>query len=291
MKKVWISLIVILINVSLINAQSKVVPIVEMKVGALLGGVQNGKFLDAKTTVAKLAAKKDYKLFLFDGTIEDLSLIKPADYDQGGEFDNCPNHFAINLSGKNSDEEFSEGELETISNKMERGGVALGKGFDWKPQPRSFEQIGLNNAEYKKIFGDFLLAKKIAKHELKLKQAVRVDLDGDGQNEVLLVASRYFPYTEKDGKKAFDEYSVVLLRKIINGKVQTIFVTGEFYPKNTGDYDGNFFEISSILDLNGDGKMEVVIYSSYYEGSSSSVFDLNGSKPTEIKQLTAGCGV
>ena len=280
----------ILLSILVTNAQSKVVPIIDIKLGGLLGGVQNGKFLTAKTTIARLSTRQNYTLYLLNGANESLTLKKPT-----FSMEECPDFYAIEGISEEKAAKMSEAELEKanqeIEKRFERGGVALGEGFKWNPQPRDLETVNLNHAEYKKIVSDYLLTKRIAKHELKLKQAVRVDLEGDGQAEVLIVASRYFPYTQKDGKKAFDEYSVVLMRKIVNGKPTTSFVAGEIYPKNTGDYDGNIFGISSIADLNGDGKMEIVIHSEYYEGNSTDVFEMIGNKAAKIKTLSAGCGV
>ena len=288
MKKIFIILAAVFLSISFVNAQSKVVPIVEMKVGGLLGGVENGKYLDAKTTAGKLLAEQNYTLYLFDGKSESLTLKKPA---AGDEIEACPDFFGIGPSAQGATNEEAEKIYKEAQIRSDKGGVALGTGFKWNPQPRAGKTIDVKNAEYQKLVGDFLSTKGIAKHRVELKQAVRVDLDGDGTEEVLLVASRYFPYTVKDGKKTFDEYSVVLLRKIVNGKPQTILVAGEIYPKNTGDYDGNFFELSSVLDLNGDGKMELVIYSSYYEGSAAQVFRIVGNRAVEVKTLYAGCGL
>jgi hypothetical protein len=46
------------------------------------------------------------------------------------------------------------------------------------------------------------------------------------------------------------------------------------------------YHISAIADLNGDGRLEIAMYSAYYEGSSSDIFDLNGTKLTAV----LGCG-
>ena len=68
-------------------------------------------------------------------------------------------------------------------------------------------------------------------------------------------------------------------------------VAGEFYPKNEFEYDGNIFEISSLADLNGDGKLELVIYSRYYEGNALTVFEMKAGSLTKVKMLGADCGV
>ena len=41
--------------------------------------------------------------------------------------------------------------------------------------------------------------------------------------------------------------------------------------------------------LNGDGKMEIVVFGEYYEGAFSSVYEISGNKAAKV--LETGCGV
>ena len=125
---------------------------------------------------------------------------------------------------------------------------------------------------------------------MNLTQAVRIDLEGDGQDEVLLTATRIVPFAEREKNKSYDEYSVVLLRKIIGGKAQTLFLTGDVVVKNRSDYYGSNSTISSILDLNGDGKMEIVIAQEKLEGGGARVFEMVGNNAVEVKTLSASNG-
>lgn len=279
MKNIFvISAAIFLLNsfAATVTAQSKTVPIIDMKIGFLLGGVQNGQYLDAATTASRLPAEQNYTLYLFNGGGASLMLKKPG---QKPEDEICGDNFAI------------ETEAGDVENRFKKGGIALGEGFDWNPQPRPVQSINLNSAQYKKVAADFLRTKGFVNPVVKLAQAVRVDLDGDGREEVLLSATRVFRYTEKDKKKFYDEYSFILLRKIINGKPRTILVNGEFAPKNRTFYDGYTYLISSVLDLDGNGRMELVVYQEYYEGSSAAVYQITGSKVVQNETLTAGCGL
>lgn len=274
MKKISIILIVLFITYALsvnVGAQRTVVPVIETKIGGLLGGVRNGKFLDAETTVKAIKAEEDYTVYSFDaGVTRRLKLQKPTKF--------CPDDF-YNVV-------FSEPE----SRDFEEGGTALGAGLNWNPLPRTVQPIGLDHAEYKRIVGDFLRARGIAKPVVTLTQAVRVDLEGDASEEVLLTATRFVPYTEKDRKKTFDEYSVVLLRKIVGGKPQTIFLAGDVILKNPFDYDASRNSVSAVLDLNGDRSMEIVIYQDFDERSAVKVFEIVRGKPSPVKQLAVENG-
>ena len=60
---------------------------------------------------------------------------------------------------------------------------------------------------------------------------------------------------------------MVLLRRVVAGKVETQLIVGEFYPKaypkaaqEEGRFDApNAYKVIATLDLDGDGKMEVVV--------------------------------
>src|ERR1041384_4642805 len=67
MKKIIFSILFFVSSITIAGAQQRVVPILEMKVGGLLGGVQNGKFLDAKTTAAALKGGENYELYSMMG--------------------------------------------------------------------------------------------------------------------------------------------------------------------------------------------------------------------------------
>ncbi|MDQ3799514.1 MAG: hypothetical protein M3384_08695, partial [Acidobacteriota bacterium] len=86
-------------------------------------------------------------------------------------------------------------------------------------------------------------------------------------------------------------YSFVLLRKIVSGKVRNIIVTGDFVTKNINFGVPGKFEISSIADLNGDGKLEIIIYGAYYEGNWIEAYEMKGDKPAGIEILNVSCGV
>lgn len=49
-----------------------------------------------------------------------------------------------------------------------------------------------------------------------------------------------------------------------------------------------FYRLAAILDLNGDGVMEIVVENGYYEGGGVGVFTAEGGEPELI--LHEGCG-
>jgi hypothetical protein len=258
-------LAVILFSV-LANAQ--VVPIVEMQSGGLLGGVENGKWLDAKTTFGKLKGEVKYSLFDITGKTNDLTLT--------AEFpgEPCDDHYSI----------FNDSQA-----RDERKGVGIGSGVKWNPLPRPLKSIGLTDKTYLKIVSDILRLKGLPRAKAVIEQAVRVDLDGDGVEEVLLTASSYGGKISPQADA--NNYSFVLLRKVVAGKAQNIMISEEYVKKVVEFGAPSRFEIAGIADLNGDKKMEIVVFGEYYEGSGADIYEIKGNKAVAIEKLGASCGV
>ncbi|HWY40145.1 MAG TPA: VCBS repeat-containing protein [Chthoniobacterales bacterium] len=81
-----------------------------------------------------------------------------------------------------------------------------------------------------------------------------------------------------------------MVERIIEGKTKTKLVDGEFYPEAKAESAPNRFEIAALLDLNGDGKIDVVVRSAYYEGDEITVYEYQS--PGSVKKvLSVGCGL
>lgn len=261
--------IVICIFVLASNAfgQAAIVPIVELKFRGLMGGVQNGKWLPPSRIRQRLKAESEFVLVGRNGV------------EEGG--------VTLGKKGEQEDvcQDFTRFEFEL----QQDHGVAIGSGAKWNPVPRTPKAIDLNNATYKTAVASFLKKKGIAKTAIKLTEAFRVDLEGDGVEEVVLAATYY-----KKGlgaSAAVGDYSLVLLRKAAGKVVTDHLLAGDFILKKVDFGAPNEHHISAIADLNGDGKMEVVLYGFYYEGDFASAYEMRGGKPTMIKEFEIGCGV
>ena len=121
------------------------------------------------------------------------------------------------------------------------------------------------------------------------KLVVRTDLDGDGSDEVLMQVERIADYGTL--RPEAGDYSAVFLRRVVGGEVRTVPVE-HFVADMSGEGPG-YIVLSSVVavaDLNGDGRMEVVLDSDYYEGSNTVAYELAGNG-TLVEVMGTGCGV
>jgi hypothetical protein len=121
---------------------------------------------------------------------------------------------------------------------------------------------------------DFLKSHAIKDPKVRITRILRVDLDADGEEEVLISATNYFNQGEEAPIHAprRGSYSIVMLRRVTAGKVQTQLVAGELYSKTDASNAPNIYKIAAVLDLNGDGKLEVIVHSFYYEGGDTTIY-------------------
>jgi hypothetical protein len=122
-----------------------------------------------------------------------------------------------------------------------------------------------------------------------ISQIVRIDLDGNGQDEFLISATHYKNGDTIPEESTRNTYSLVMLERVVEGKTKTELVDGEFYPEAKAGGAPNRFVIAALLDLNGDGKIDIVLRSAYYEGDEISIYEY---QPSGVKKvLSVSCGL
>ncbi|HKP69984.1 MAG TPA: hypothetical protein VJV05_11920 [Pyrinomonadaceae bacterium] len=267
MKRTLTVVAILLLSVVAFRAQPTVVPIVELKHGGLLGGVLKGKWVSATKVGPTLGKETEFVLVGWRGV------------EEGG--------VTLGTKGEQEDvcQDFTRFEFELKQDT----GVAIGSIAKWNFTPRIPTTIDLNSSTYKTVVTNFLRKKGIARPVVKIREAFRVDLEGDGVEEVVLSATNYKKGLSSDA--ALGDYSFVIVRKAVGKVVTDHMLEGEFVLKKVDFGAPNEYHVSSIADLNGDGKMEIVLNGQYYEGDSAVAYEMKNGLPVKIKEFEIGCGV
>ena len=84
------------------------------------------------------------------------------------------------------------------------------------------------------------------------------------------------------------QYTMVVMRKIINGDVRTFVLDEQNYLTAPGELPLTC-RIAAFLDTDGDGVMEVLTTCDYYEGGTVYIHKIQGDKISTL--LASSCGV
>jgi hypothetical protein len=173
----------------------------------------------------------------------------------------------------------------TAAPEGREGLVAVGGSFN--PLPRMPRLQSTKQKVYINAAAAILRQKGITRPNVRLTQVIRVDLEGDGTEEVLVSATYYAKGLSPSA--APGDYSLVFLRRLVKGTVATRVIAGDFFPKGVQFGAPGEHRVGAVLDLNGDGVMEIVLFGRYYEGEWAAAYRADRDKV--IKIFSAGCGL
>jgi len=238
-------------------------PVLDVKGGYLLGARVNGSWRDGQSVAPQVRAGRRYRVF---GPAAELGASTGA---RAESLDvPCPETFGVRLS-------------------PERRAGEIAVDGAWNVVPRRVARLSQAAADgYRDAVRQILVRHGIRTPVPRVTGAVRVDLDGDGTEEVIVSAHR------KTGDGSFTvgsgDYSVLFVRKLANGAVRTMMLEEEYHPRARSETTPNEFTIVGAYDLDGDGASEVVTRSRYYEGGSTTIHRIRSLAAQKL--VSAGCG-
>lgn len=230
----------------------------------LLGSFRNGTWTDALKTMPLVKAGETFRLYSLTKQVGTGIIGQP----KAPEYP-CDEMVEVNVSP------LPEGE-----------GEIIGVNGSWNAQPRLPKIQSTEQQQYRAVVSSYLKGVGINSPQVKIFQLLRVDLDGDGTDEVLISAnSKEDPLSSNFMGKG--DFSLVLLRRVARGKAQTIPIVSEIELKNHADpiQTGKWFHketVAAILDLNGDGMMEIITAFQSIRDGGKSVYEVKGRKPRMV---------
>ncbi len=232
--------------------------------GYLLGGWSKDGWLHDQEAARLLKGGETYRFYNLTGELGEAPGKPPASL---GE--TCSQSFGV-----------------TFDTAPACAGGIVGVGGQVKAMPRQIKLLGTDQEVYKKAAAAILRQKGIRRPEVNLTQVIRVDLEGDGKEEVLVSATHYGEGLRSRANPG--DYSLIFLRRMSQGRVVTRIIEGDFFPMGLKFGAPGEHRVGAILDLNGDGVMEIVLFGRYYEGDWVTVYRIEGGKV--VKLFSVGCG-
>ena len=232
-----------------------------MSLFLLLGGVSTNEWLPPDATVTRYGGEATYSLH----TMTQIS--KYFIWGKVPQFSpTCGNYFI------NADPGLDE-----------PGFVGVVDG--WNVTRREVVELSAEAQVYQQTVIEFLTAMGVAALQPSTLQVFRVDIEGDGVNEVFISAT-HLDDSQRTPKAG--DYSLVLMRKVVGNDAVTKLVVGDHYNVQQPEMPyPRTYTLANFIDLNQDGVLEVVVDIKRWEWFGAFVFQVDGQDV--IRRLEAAC--
>jgi hypothetical protein len=242
--------------------------IVETGNGFLLGGAQDGAWLEPAAAAGLLTGGERYRLYSGLDDLGEAVGEAPEAITDGP----CNGKYVVGLSLQPGD------------------APALAVGGGWDVQPRTPVAFSTEAEVYQEAVAAMLLELGLPDADVRLTAVWQIDLEGDGADEVLISATRL---PESAGVPsppvAAGDYSIVMVRKVVGNNVVTFPLEMGVYPEAIDLAYPYRYTILGVLDLNGDGRLEVAVHGLRWEGSAVTVYEIEGASVERV--LAASCAL
>jgi len=226
----------------------------------LLGGTGNGEWL-APDTILPHMSQESYQIYDSDG-LSGLANGETPVFDQICQLNQVDTDFGL----------LSE--------------LSVGVTGDWDVTPRLVQEISPYNATYIEALRTWLVDQNFSNPWVEISQILRVDLEGDGTDEVLISASHFSEPTGHNVRSG--DYSLVLMRKIVGTSVATVPLVADYYYQVVENQFPLTYATTFPADLNNDGVLEVMVGVERWEGSGVMVYEINGTTISTVFEALCG---
>ncbi|WP_105619878.1 hypothetical protein [Vallitalea okinawensis] len=213
--------------------------------GILLGGYSEGSWYEASEIYQEIQGGNKYKIYGLNGYIGEGVGKKPIlQKDEAWE----PVKIYIKCKEELTNDDYIA--LNSNYNAMPR--IPIMQSNESKTYKEIVKEILMNNGMDESI-------------PINIIQNIKIDLEGDGVDEVIVMAENV---SSSAGYQLNNTYSILFVRKIIDNEVKTMFIAKDIVATDE-DYVESIamtYEIKSIVDVDADGIMELLVKFTYYEG-------------------------
>jgi hypothetical protein len=227
----------------------------------ILGGYQNGTWLDDETTFARMTFDQPHDLYAPDGYLGQFS---PYD--------------STSVAGRPWHGTYYVGSYFSESLPL-----LFGFAQDWKVTARPMQNLGINSDLYQQVVKDWLSTQGLNQPNAQIRRIVRIDLEGDGVYEVFIAASYFKTPNPLSPLVELGDYSVILMRKVRGNDVVTLPLVADVY--HNAEPEPGYpltYELLTFLDLNQDGILEVILYVTRWEGEGIIVYEVKDGGAIEV---------
>ena len=222
----------------------------------LLGGVQDGVWLTPEQAAANLNGTTEYDVYTSAGRnfqvlgyAPESTPIRPGQY--------------------------------TISTDIGVDDFGMvGVAHTWPVRQVQADELSPDNELYRNIVKDWLTEAGIADPQPKYMDIFRVDLEGDGTDEIFITAASLDDSqpAPKDG-----DYSVVLMRKIVGNEAVTLPLAADInLPGEKELIYPRLYSLAGFMDLDQDDVMEVVVDYHRWEENGAMVYIIHGQEIARV---------